>query len=150
MEALILCCYIIKVLFCYISILKRALIPFFSGKSMANSTGTSHSLQGLEWPTQKAACEALSLSSPATLVRTLNRTFHSPHCGGTPLNDDREREIPPLGSYDTILLSSRRLGGQRIKHGFLQVEWRWRSHRSSEEQGERQHFRGVASFLTAN
>ncbi len=31
MEALILCCYIIKVLFCYISILKRGLNPFLSG-----------------------------------------------------------------------------------------------------------------------
>lgn len=64
---------------------------------MANSSGTSHSLQGLEWPTQKPACRALSFSSAATLQRTLNRTFHPPHHRGKPLNDDRERKIPPLG-----------------------------------------------------
>lgn len=63
---------------------------------MVNSTGTSHSPQGLKWPTQKAACEALSLFSPATLQRTLNRTFHSLHHRGNPLNDDRERKIPSL------------------------------------------------------
>ncbi|KAL7836740.1 hypothetical protein AOLI_G00280240 [Acnodon oligacanthus] len=85
-------------------------IPF------AARAGVTHS--------ESSMAKALSFSSPATLPRTLNRTFHSPHRRGTPLNDDREREIPPLGSYDTILLSSGRLGGQRIKHGFLQVERR--------------------------
>lgn len=33
-------------------------------------------------------------SPPATLQRTLNRTFHSPRPRGNPLNDDREIRIP--------------------------------------------------------
>lgn len=61
---------------------------------MANSAGTSHSPQGLKWPTPKAACEAFRLFPPAALQRTLNRTFHSPRHRGNPLNDDRERKIP--------------------------------------------------------
>lgn len=93
-ESLILCCYIIKVvpLLCFHP--SNGLNPFLFSQSMVNSSGTSHSPQGLEWLTPKAACDAFSLFRPATLQRTLNRTFHSPRHRGNPLNDDRERKIP--------------------------------------------------------
>lgn len=91
---------------------------------MANSTGTSHSPQGLECPTPKVAWEALRLFffSPWHSAENIKTYFSFSHHRGNPLNDDRERNIPSHCPYDTILLSSRHCSGQRIKHGFQQVD----------------------------
>lgn len=69
----------------------------------------------------ESSVQPLSLFAPATLKRTLNRTFHSLTIGGTPLMKT-EKENSITLSYDTIPLSSRRFPGQRLKHGFQQVD----------------------------
>lgn len=121
---------------------------------MANSTGTSHSLQGLEWPTQKPACEALSFSFAATLRRTLNRTFHPPHHRGKPLNDDREREIPPLGPMTPFCCQA----GVSVDRESNMASCRWNAdeghgtvQRGAEEgRSGRNRERGVVKLLTGS
>lgn len=94
-EPLILCCYIIKVVLLLHFHLEKCLNPFLFklvyGKfhwdsPFATRTKMTHSKSSM-W-----SFEPFFL--PATLLRTLNCTFHSPHHRGIPLNDDRERKIP--------------------------------------------------------
>lgn len=80
--------------FCYISILKRVLIPFFSASLWQIPLGRPIRHKDWNGPLGKQHVKLWAFFPPATLQRTLNRTFHSPHHRGNPLNDDRERKIP--------------------------------------------------------
>lgn len=105
MQPLILCCYIIKMLLLLQFPPLRGLnpflfrpacgeflrdIPLLTRTAMASLAKCRQSFQSFS--------KRLFIFPSATLWRTLNRTFNSPHRRGSPLNDDTEREIPSLPS----------------------------------------------------
>jgi len=78
--------------------LLKGLNPFLF-RPAVNSSGTSHSPRGLQWPTREVSAKISAfilfffpVFPAVTLRSTLNHTFHSPLHRGKPLNDDRERE----------------------------------------------------------